>query len=56
MGSNGDGRLGLGDRVVRESNVPCLVEALEAVPIAAVSCGLAHTLALSVTGDVYSWG
>jgi alpha-tubulin suppressor-like RCC1 family protein len=47
-------KLGLGDVSDRETPTP--VEALADVPIAHVSCGAKHTMALSADGDVYAWG
>jgi len=47
-------KLGLGDVSDRETPTP--VEALADVPIAHVSCGSKHTMALSADGDVYAWG
>jgi alpha-tubulin suppressor-like RCC1 family protein len=54
MGNNSDGRLGIGDKSLKSSNVPCLVEGLD--NIVSVKCGMAHTLALKNDGSVYSWG
>ena len=54
MGSNQDGKLGVGERTLRQSNVPCLVEGLS--DVVKVACGMAHTLALTRTGEVYCWG
>jgi alpha-tubulin suppressor-like RCC1 family protein len=48
MGSNADGKLGIGQSGLRTSNVPCLVESLSG--IIKVACGASHTLALSEFG------
>lgn len=54
MGSNQDGKLGVADKTIQNSNVPCLVDGLE--NIVKVSCGLGHSLALNEEGTVYTWG
>jgi alpha-tubulin suppressor-like RCC1 family protein len=54
MGSNQDGKLGVGQAAMRSSNVPCLVENLQG--IVKVACGSSHTLAISESGQAYSWG
>eukprot|EP00941_MAST-03F_sp_MAST-3F-sp1_P001298 g1298.t1 len=52
----GQGGLGHGD--MQQCDVPTLVEVLEedGVDIVSVACGESHTLALSSTGEVWSWG
>lgn len=52
FGANGDGQLGLGDFVSR--NTPVVIPGLPA--ITAVSAGSSHSLALTSAGTVYSWG
>jgi alpha-tubulin suppressor-like RCC1 family protein len=54
MGSNSEGKLGVGDKLIKNSSVPCLVEGIDKISI--VRCGLAHTIALKGDGNVYSWG
>ena len=54
MGSNSDGKLGIGDISKKLCNVPTLVEGI--FNIRKVSCGLSHTLALDTEGRSYSWG
>jgi len=54
MGSNQDGKLGVADKSIQSSNVPCLVDGLE--NIVKVSCGLGHSLALNEEGSVFAWG
>lgn len=56
MGNNGDGRLGLGDLELKESNVPCLVEGIADHFVTKVQCGLAHTIALTNNGEAWAWG
>lgn len=48
------GQLGHGD--IMNRNEPTTIEALDGVPMAAVACGLWHSMALSECGDIYSWG
>ncbi len=54
MGNNSDGKLGVGQPHLKNSNVPCLVENLSG--IVKVACGGSHTLAVHENGQVYSWG
>lgn len=54
MGSNSDGKLGVGEHTLRHSNVPCLVDGL--VDVIKVACGMSHTLAMTKRGEVYVWG
>ena len=54
MGSNTDGKLGIGERTLRQSNVPCLVEGLEGIK--KVACGMSHTVAVGDSGEVWVWG
>mmetsp|Transcript_34143 Transcript_34143/g.59619 ORF Transcript_34143/g.59619 Transcript_34143/m.59619 type:complete len:940 (-) Transcript_34143:107-2926(-) len=56
MGSNADGRLGIGDHSVRQSASPCLVEALVNYRAVSVNCGWGHTAAVLEDGSVYTWG
>jgi alpha-tubulin suppressor-like RCC1 family protein len=53
-GSGGNGRLGLGDTSDRKD--PCLLVSLLGESVSAVQCGASHSLALTSTGRVYSWG
>mgnify|MGYP000868791386 CR=1 FL=1 len=46
MGSNSDGRLGIGDRYVKKMATPTLVEDLAALNCVMVSCGWGHTVAI----------
>jgi len=54
MGSNAEGKLGVGERTLKYSNVPCLVEGIQNVK--KVSCGLSHSLAITEEGRAFSWG
>jgi alpha-tubulin suppressor-like RCC1 family protein len=56
MGSNQDGKLGLGRTDIEESNVPCLVESLSGEHVVDVSAGSSHTAAVTSEGLGYSWG
>lgn len=54
MGSNTEGKLGIGSMDVRNCNVPTLVEGIRGV--SKVACGGSHTLAMTFEGEAYSWG
>jgi X-linked retinitis pigmentosa GTPase regulator len=56
MGSNADGRLGIGDQTIRQSSSPYLVEALVGHNAVAVNCGWGHTAAVLENGSVFTWG
>lgn len=56
MGSNADGRLGIGDRKTKLSLTPCLVEALSKRNAKSISCGWGHTAVVIDNGDLYTWG
>jgi alpha-tubulin suppressor-like RCC1 family protein len=53
-GNGGNGRLGLGDTSDRTE--ACNVTALNMMTITAVMCGASHSMALTSSGRVYSWG
>jgi len=53
-GKGNFGSLGLGGTVFSPSPRPIIK--LSNVKIAAIACGMFHSLALSQIGDVYSWG
>ena len=54
MGSNKEGKLGIGSSDTTHCNVPTLVEGIRGIQ--KVSCGGSHTLAINFEGEVYSWG
>ena len=54
MGLGSRGQLGHGS--ILSSSVPQLVEALAGLKVVAVEAGGWHSLALSVYGDIYTWG
>jgi alpha-tubulin suppressor-like RCC1 family protein len=56
MGSNSEGRLGIGDRSIRQSSTPCLVEALSRLSGVHISCGWGHTACVMNNGELYTWG
>ncbi|CAG9320984.1 unnamed protein product [Blepharisma stoltei] len=56
MGSNSDGRLGIGDKSIRLSSSPCLVERLSNYKASRISCGWGHTIAVTEQGFAFSWG
>ncbi|XP_046853542.1 RCC1 and BTB domain-containing protein 1-like isoform X2 [Xenia sp. Carnegie-2017] len=53
-GYNGNGQLGLGCNTNQPN--PCRVTGLIGTFVTKVVCGYAHSLALSDTGNVFSWG
>ena len=52
IGSNLDGRLGIGDESVTYCYSPCLIKSLSKV--SKVACGANHSLAITVSGEVYT--
>ena len=56
LGSNAEGRLGVGSRTVKQSNTPVRVETLVGCKASSLSCGWTHTAVLTDTGEVYAWG
>nr|XP_012137181.1 PREDICTED: probable E3 ubiquitin-protein ligase HERC4 isoform X1 [Megachile rotundata] len=54
-GSNSDGQLGLGTDVKNEIK-PKLISSLAGVPIAFITCGGYHSMAISKSGAVFGWG
>lgn len=56
MGSNTDGRLGIGTHTVKQSASPCLVEGLMNLNCIKISCGWGHTIVMTDQGEAYSWG
>jgi len=56
VGSNSEGRLGLGDLTMTRSSTPCFVETLANLTAIGISCGWGHTAAVMSNGDLYTWG
>lgn len=56
LGSNAEGRLGVGSRAVKQSNSPVRVETLVGCKAVTLSCGWTHTAVLTDSGEVYAWG
>ncbi|XP_012527820.1 probable E3 ubiquitin-protein ligase HERC4 isoform X2 [Monomorium pharaonis] len=54
-GSNRDGQLGLGSDACAEIK-PKRITSLNAIPIAFVACGGYHTVVISKSGAIFSWG
>ncbi|XP_012502611.1 PREDICTED: E3 ISG15--protein ligase HERC5 [Propithecus coquereli] len=54
-GQNVHGQLGLGS-TFPSTPTPEMVESLAGVPLVQISAGEAHSMALSMSGNVYSWG
>lgn len=53
-GYNGNGQLGIGNNTNQQQ--PAKVTGLNGKQIQKVVCGMAHVLALTDTGELYSWG
>lgn len=53
-GNGDDGRLGLGH--LETCLEPALLPSLQDVPIKSIACGGSHSGAITVSGDVYTWG
>lgn len=53
-GNNDSGELGIGTN--KQYNIPICATALLSVQIQKISCGLKHTCALSLYGEIYTWG
>jgi X-linked retinitis pigmentosa GTPase regulator len=56
MGSNTDGRLGIGDRSLALASTPCLIEDLASFRATEIACGWGHTAAVMDNGKVFTWG
>jgi len=56
MGSNADGRLGIGDRSLALASTPCLVEGLASFRAVEIACGWGHTAAVLDNGKAFTWG
>ncbi|KAK2490179.1 hypothetical protein MC885_007775, partial [Smutsia gigantea] len=54
-GQNSYGQLGVG-RIFASTPTPEIVEHLSGVPLVQISAGEAHSMALSMSGNIYSWG
>lgn len=53
-GEGDDGKLGHGNKNGYEH--PQIIEALQGKEITDISCGGAHSAAVTVNGEVYTWG
>lgn len=56
MGSNANGKLGIGDRHKLFSSSPSLVESLSQHIAIKVSCGWTHTAVITEEGLLFTWG
>ncbi|XP_006900083.1 PREDICTED: E3 ISG15--protein ligase HERC5 [Elephantulus edwardii] len=54
-GNNCHGQLGLGEKI-ESAYLPQTVTHLLGIPLAQISAGEAHSMALSMSGNIYSWG
>lgn len=56
-GGNGSGQLGLGDnKETRLVFSPRLVDCLAGIPLSGLACGGNHTMVVSCSGAIFSWG
>lgn len=53
-GANDRGQLGLGSRTPVDAPTP--LQALAAAPVASVSCGARHSVAVGRSGELFVWG
>ena len=56
MGSNLNGKLGIGDKALSFSPSPCLVESLTEHEIVKISCGWGHSAVISAESLLFTWG
>lgn len=56
LGSNDEGRLGVGDPNVKEICMPMLVKELSSQRIVGLSCGIGHSVAVTAEGLAFAWG
>eukprot|EP00826_Nyctotherus_ovalis_P031759 TRINITY_DN2548_c0_g1_i3.p1 TRINITY_DN2548_c0_g1~~TRINITY_DN2548_c0_g1_i3.p1 ORF type:complete len:846 (-),score=231.03 TRINITY_DN2548_c0_g1_i3:90-2597(-) len=56
MGSNEDGRLGIGEPSIMMSTTPCLLSAVQVLHATSISCGSQHSAATFSNGSLYTWG
>ncbi|XP_059046133.1 probable E3 ubiquitin-protein ligase HERC4 isoform X2 [Achroia grisella] len=55
-GCNGMGQLGVVQTDAQSHNVPCIIKELATKNVVQVACGSFHSIALTNSGDLYSWG
>ncbi|KAM4627528.1 putative E3 ubiquitin-protein ligase HERC4 [Polymixia lowei] len=55
-GAGGDGQLGLCNNRPSKCQIPSIVPVPLPLPVVQVACGTSHSLVLTITGEVYSWG
>jgi X-linked retinitis pigmentosa GTPase regulator len=56
MGSNSEGRLGIGNPGIGQCSSPCLVESLVNKTAVTLSCGWGHSAVICDDGSLYTWG
>lgn len=56
LGSSADGRLGVGEVAGKSVRVPTLLKDLCELPVCAVACGAAHSVAITSDGQGFAWG
>jgi alpha-tubulin suppressor-like RCC1 family protein len=55
MGCNKKGQLGLGSNIAY-ADQPSLIAHLEKIPIRSLECGSEHSAAISLNGELFTWG
>ncbi|XP_013200731.1 probable E3 ubiquitin-protein ligase HERC4 [Amyelois transitella] len=55
-GCNSMGQLGVDVSDMHSQNVPCVVKGLATKHVIQIACGFYHSVALTINGDLYSWG
>lgn len=56
MGSNLNGRLGIGDKSISQSSSPCLVDKLSGCRAVYISCSSQHSACIIENGTIFTWG
>jgi len=56
MGSNNYGQLGIGSTKTTPLTAPVHLSSLQGIPVMQVACGAYHSLVLTVSGNIFSFG
>ena len=54
MGNNNYGQLGLGNKL--STSQPVYLKSLQGIPVMQISCGAYHSMVLTVSGNIFSFG
>lgn len=55
MGNNNYGQLGLGSTKIAMSS-PMYLQSLQGIPVMQIACGAYHSMILTVSGNLFSFG